>query len=344
MKLQEIGKQLGLWLVLAAMAALSPSSPAYAWGATGHEFISGIAAELFPDEIPEFLRTPEAVATIAVFGREPDRDKHTGETHDSDLNPMHYVKLADNGNVAGVLPLDQLPITLDEYNAKLLAGSSSQYKSGYLSYAIVVGWYQLAKDFAYWRASSIGAKTAVEASDRAWFDADRKRRELLLLRDLGYWSHFPGDASMPLHTSEHFYGWGPYPNPNGYATGDAMELYVKGTFVRRNINRDVVKAGVPPYDACNCTIWDRARKLILASNKQVVQMYELDKKGAFKAAAPEAIALVSAELSLGAAAVRDMVIDAWKMSSDMEVGDPVVSMRDILSGKHILRRDDFHYD
>jgi hypothetical protein len=73
-------------------------------------------------------------------------------------------------------------------------------------------------------------------------------------------------------------------------------------------------------------------------------MYELDKKGAFKAAAPEAIALVSAELSLGAAAVRDMVIDAWKMSSDMEVGDPVVSMRDILSGKHILRRDDFHYD
>ena len=189
---------------------------------------------------------------------------------------------------------------------------SSQYKSGYLSYAIVVGWYQLAKDFAYWRASSIGAKTAVEASDRAWFDADRKRRELLLLRDLGYWSHFPGDASMPLHTSEHFYGWGPYPNPNGYATGDAMELYVKGTFVRRNINRDVVKAGVPPYDACNCTIWDRARKLILASNKQVVQMYELDKKGAFKAAAPEAIALVSAELSLGAAAVRDMVIDAWK--------------------------------
>jgi hypothetical protein len=39
-----------------------------------------------------------------------------------------------------------------------------------------------------------------------------------------------------------------------------------------------------------------------------------------------------------------MVIDAWKMSSDMEVGDPVVKMQDILSGKHILRRDDFHYD
>ena len=111
---------------------------------------------------------------------------------------------------------------------------------------------------------------------------------LLILRDLGYWSHFPGDASMPLHTSQHFYGWGPYPNPQGYATGDAMELFVKGTFVRNNIKRDVVKSLVPPYDACACSIWDRSYKLILNSNKFVVPMYELDKKGAFKAAAPEA--------------------------------------------------------
>ena len=134
MKLQEIVKQLGLGLVLAGMAAL-PSGPAFAWGATGHEFISGIAAELFPDEIPEFLRTPAAVETIAVFGREPDRDKHTSETHDSDLNPMHYVMLADNGNVAGVLPLDQLPITLDEYNAKLLVAGKLERNKKYPSSA-----------------------------------------------------------------------------------------------------------------------------------------------------------------------------------------------------------------
>ena len=73
-------------------------------------------------------------------------------------------------------------------------------------------------------------------------------------------------------------------------------------------------------------------------------MYELDKKGAFKAATPEAVALVSSELGLGAAAVRDMVIDAWKAERRLRVGDPVVSMRDILSGKHILRRDDLHND
>ena len=315
MKLQEIGKQLGLWLVLAAMAALSPSSPAYAWGATGHEFISGIAAELFPDEIPEFLRTPEAVATIAVFGREPDRDKHTGETHDSDLNPMHYVKLADNGNVAGVLPLDQLPITLDEYNAKLLAGRQQPVQVGLSSL----------RDRRRLVSARQGFRLLAGLVDRRQ-DGGRGARSRLVRRGPRAPRAAPPAGSRLLeplsrrrqHAVAHFRALlrlGALSQPGGYATGDAMELYVKGTFVRRNINRDVVKSRVPPYDACNCTIWDRARKLILASNKEVVPMYELDKKGAFKAAAPEAIALVSAELSLGAARFATWSSMPGRMSS-----------------------------
>ena len=125
---------------------------------------------------------------------------------------------------------------------------------------------------------------------------------------------------------------------------EAMDLFVKGTFVRRNIKRDAVKARVAPYRDCKCTIWERSRKLILDSQKFVVPMYELDKRGAFKRADKEAVDLVTSQLAIGAAAVRDMVIDAWAASGDMMVGDPAVSMRDILSGKHILRRDDFHYD
>lgn len=333
-----------LVLLLAASVALPPSRPVLAWGATGHEFITGIAAELLPEEIPAFLRSPPSVQIMAPIGREPDRIKNSYATIDSDLGPAHYVLLADNKLVAGILPLDRLPATREDYDTLLRAGGSSQYKAGYLPYAIVIGWYRLAKDFAYWRAASIGARTALDPADRVWFDEDRKRRELLLLRDLAYWSHFPGDASMPLHTTVHFYGWGPYPNPQGYAQGDAMELFVKGTFVARNIRRDAVKAAVRPYEACSCTIWERASKLILDSNKLVVPMYELDKKGAFESAAPEAVALVTAQLAVGAGAVRDMVIDAWKMSGELLVGAPTVSMRDILSGKHIPRRYDFHYD
>src|SRR5262245_20120397 len=94
-------------LLFGALAAASSGGPAHAWGASGHEFISGIAAELLPEEIPEFLRTPDAVDTIAAFGREPDRGKRTGVPHDADLNPAHDVKLSDDGAVDGVLPLDK---------------------------------------------------------------------------------------------------------------------------------------------------------------------------------------------------------------------------------------------
>ena len=243
MKLQEIVTQLGLWLVLAGMSALSPSSPAYAWGATGHEFISGIAAELFPEEIPEFLRTPEAVATLPSSAASPTATSTPARRTTATSIPCTTSSSPTTATWPASCRSTSCRSRSTNTTRSSSRGSSSQYKSGYLPYAIVVGWHQLAKDFAYWRASSIGAKTAVEPADRAWFEKDRKRRELLLLRDLGYWSHFPGDASMPLHTSEHFYGWGPYPNPNGYATGDAMELFVKGTFVRDNIKRDVVKAG-----------------------------------------------------------------------------------------------------
>ena len=40
-----------------------PAADAWAWGATGHEWISGIAIEKLPDDVPGFVRTPEAGLT-----------------------------------------------------------------------------------------------------------------------------------------------------------------------------------------------------------------------------------------------------------------------------------------
>lgn len=55
---------------LVALALLFTSTAALAWGATGHEWVSGIAVEKLPDSLPSFIRTPEAIAEIAVMGRE----------------------------------------------------------------------------------------------------------------------------------------------------------------------------------------------------------------------------------------------------------------------------------
>ncbi len=329
--------------LLLALLALLPASHALAWGATGHEYVSGIAAELLPDELPAFVRSPPAVADIAVFGREPDRSKGAGKTHDAERDPGHFVALDDNARVAGLLALEALPPTREAYDTALRP-QFTQYTVGYLPYAIIDGWQQLVKDFAYWRAASKAATNAATAEERAWFDQDRQRRERLIVRDLGVWSHYVGDAGQPLHVSEHFNGWGPLPNPRDFSQAKDLHARFEGQFVHDNVGRDDVKRTTRPYRACVCTIWDRTRALMLESQAMVVPLYELEQKGAFSSNNPPGVAFAAERLAAAASAARDMVVDAWHASLDMGVGYPEIKLRDIESGKRILTRDDFGRD
>jgi hypothetical protein len=331
-------------LLQAVPLLFGPSVPVLAWGATGHEFVSGIATELLPDEIPAFVRGPKAIAEIAVLGRELDRSKGAGAVHDKERDAGHFVSLDDAGLVMGVLPLEAVPATREAYDSALRAGKSTQYSAGYLPLAIVDGWQQLVKDFAYWRAASVGARTALDPTDRAWFDLDRRRREGLVIRDLGVWSHFIGDASQPLHVSIHYDGWGPFPNPRGFSDKRGLHAQFEGAFVRANVRREAVKAWVAPYLACGCSVQDRARALMLASHAAVVPFYELELQGAFTDGNKDGIAFATERLARSAAVLRDMIVDAWRASADMGVGYPMISVRDIEAGQYILNRDDFGRD
>ena len=48
----------GRWVMLLAVAATWPGQQAFGWGATGHEWATGIAIEKLPDDIPAFVRDP----------------------------------------------------------------------------------------------------------------------------------------------------------------------------------------------------------------------------------------------------------------------------------------------
>src|SRR5713101_1410698 len=106
-------------VALTAALAIAANKDCWAWGAIGHEWISGIAVEKLPDSVPQFIRTPEAAAEIAVMGRELDRSKGAGKTHDSERDSGHFVDLADDGAVMGVLPLAELPDTREHYDTLL---------------------------------------------------------------------------------------------------------------------------------------------------------------------------------------------------------------------------------
>lgn len=318
---------------LAAFLALSSPANVWAWGATGHEWISGIAVELLPEELPAFLRTPDTVADIAALGREPDRSRGSGAAHDKERDPGHYIDLDDEGRALGVIALIELPATREAYDTALRKYGFTQYRAGYLPYAIVDGWQQLVKDFAYWRADVQGAKTAADAADRAWFEADRIRRERIIVSDLGNWSHYVADASQPLHVSEHFNGWGPYPNPRGFSTLKSQHEHFESVFVRANLDRASVKDSVRPYQPCQCSIEDQVKSLISTSQAQVVPLYELEQQGAFIGHNEMGIRFATARLALGATALRDMIVDAWAASADMGVGYPMTKVRDIERGQ-----------
>lgn len=69
-----VGHSIGVGAPLVALGlSFLTSTAALGWGATGHEWVSGIAVEKLPDSLPSFIQSPEAIAEIAVMGRELDR-------------------------------------------------------------------------------------------------------------------------------------------------------------------------------------------------------------------------------------------------------------------------------
>jgi hypothetical protein len=322
-------------LLLTVAAGALAAGDAWAWGATGHRLISRVAIENLPAEIPGFLRKPEVVEQMGELGREADRSKGAGRLHDAERDPGHFINLADDATVIGGVSLDALPATREAYDTALRALGTDQYRLGYLPYALADGWLQLKQDFAYWRADAAGEKLAATAADRAWFGRDRQLRELLILRDLGYWSHYVGDASQPLHVSIHYTGWGNYPNPEGYSTAASLHGYVEGEFVRRVITGADIGPRMPPYRDCRCTIERRIAAYLRATQATVVPLYALEKAGGFAGDDRRGKAFIAERLAAGAAELRDMVVDAWRQSLDGVVGYPPVPVREVEAGRII---------
>ncbi|MBC5811095.1 MAG: S1/P1 Nuclease [Candidatus Eremiobacteraeota bacterium] len=296
--------------------------PASAWGLTGHYLISTAAAQRLPDEVPAFMRSPAAIAELGALGPELDRSKGSGQPHDADLDPGHYVDLGDDGKIEGVVELDSLPTSRGDYDTKLRGANTNEYAQGYLPYALLDGWEQVRTDFAIWRVEQVGENKAASGDDRAWFAKDRALREILTLRDIGVWGHYVGDASQPLHVTYHFNGWGKFPNPNSYSMSTSLHSQFESGFVRANASLAGVLAHVRPYAPCNCTIQQETAAYLRATWSQVVPLYVLEKRLGFSSAQPETVEFMQARLGDGATAFRDLIVEAWRQSADVKVGYP----------------------
>ena len=235
--------KIALAAAVAALVGLAPAS-VFAWGSTGHRFVGEAAMRSLPVEIPGFLRTPQAVLDVGEYSREPDRAKGAGRAVDNDLDPGHFIDLSDDGTVLGGPPLTALPANRAEFETALRAVNQNSWKSGYLPYSILEAYQLLAKDFAYWRVLQAAEANPAWAAHKAFFTADRRRREVQILQEIGELSHFVGDGSQPLHVTVHFNGWGDFPNPGGFTTSR-----IHSPFESDLVQATVTAPGLPLRDS-----------------------------------------------------------------------------------------------
>ena len=323
-------------LSVAVLVAVS-MTPAFAWGTAGHRMISNAAMQTLPATMPPFLRTQAAIDEVTTLGPELDRLKDSGDPHDADDDPGHYLDALDDLSVAGVANLKALPKDRQAYATALASAHTNEYAQGFLPYNIIDGWEQIRKDFAYWRADDYLAQHSAAAEDRAWFAQDKALREDLTLRDIGVWGHVVGDGSQPLHVTVHFNGWGKYPNPKGYSTSYHVHSNFESTYVRTHANEDAVRTlvtGPPIADVSTPAMISQIEGYLAGSAHAVVPLYELDLQNAFSAAGTLAgTDFVQHQLARGAQEMRDLIVAAWDSSLTQSVSYPLIPLGDILSGK-----------
>lgn len=322
------------WVIGAAgLAALATAGTALAWGSSGHRMIGRAAIETLPPELPAFLREHSSAVAVGELSREPDRSRGSGRAHDADRDPGHFVDGDDAGRVAGVVPLDALPPTREDYETALRSAGTNSWKMGYLPYSIIADWQQLAKDFAYWRVADAGARTVVDPAHKAWLASDRDRRQAQILVDIGLLSHFVGDGSMPLHVSIHYNGWGQFPNPNGY-TEERVHVPWEGPYTAHAVTPQAVRAAMPGFHDCQCPIEQRVGAYLMGNSRAVTPFYELEKAGAFKPGAAKGMAFTTERVAAGAAELRDEIVLAWRASETEKVGyQPEIAPADVEAGK-----------
>lgn len=316
------------------VVSLLAAGQAGAWASTGHRIIGQLGVATLPAELPAFLRDPVVVQQVGEISREPDRSRGAGQPHDEDLDPGHFIDLTDDGHTLDGPLITDMPRNRDTYSAMLHANGSDLHKSGWLYYNLIDGYEQLVKDFAYWRVDVIGEKRALDPQKKAWYAADRKERELLIVRDLGYWSHFVGDTSQPMHVSVHYNGWGQYPNPNGY-TNEHIHGPFEGAYVFKNVTAQMVQAAMPASAPCQGAAVKCLTDYLLASQAKVEPLYALWKDGGFQPGDKRGVQFATERVAAGAAMLRDLVTRAWRDSPDQTIGYPGIKVSAIELGAEL---------
>ena len=288
-------------------------TPLSAWHDEGHVYIATAAVEALPEEVPAFLRDEQAARTVAHLSLDPDVQKHRDLRQlDPAEHPQHFIDLE-------YLEGHPLPPTRPEFITLMHQLGHDPQAVGYLPYQIT----ELTQRLAY-----------ALAEHRQHPESEIIRQKSLFYA--GLLAHYAGDASMPLHTSVHWDGRAER-RPDGSYTAPRTGIHGKIDALPTHLAYDAIfdepLAPMPEWDAKLAPdarpadrIMMRVQGALRVSHALLDQAYELEpllppqaSPGGIENA--EVRAFARERVRAGAELLRDLVVEAWRMSGELEPHD-----------------------
>jgi hypothetical protein len=278
-----------------------------AWGADGHRMINRLAGAALPADVPEFLRSHEALDALEYYGPEPDRWKSPAEPElGAAGSPEHFLDM-EYADLVGELPRRRY----DYVRALAYAQKThpdlalTPEKVGLQPYVTTEVWERLKSAMRDYRKLKEDHK-------------DTKPVECEIVFLAGWLGHYVADGSQPLHTTIQYNGW-TGPNPNGYTTEHRIHAQFESVFVSANIKPAEVAPLIAAKPVVLGDVFTDYVAYLRHTNSLVEKTYQLGKEGGFSGAGTaEGRAFAEERLAAGATELRDMIYSAWVKS-----GDPV---------------------
>jgi hypothetical protein len=293
------------FIVASALLPVMLVQQGFAWGRDGHMMINRLAGAALPSDVPEFLRSKNALDALEYYGPEPDRWRSPAEPELSAAQaPEHFLDM-EYADLVGELPRRRY----DYVRALAFAQKShpdlplSPEKVGLQPYQTIEVWERLKSAMRDYRALKADHK-------------DTKPSECEIVFLAGWLGHYVADGSQPLHTTIQYNGW-TGPNPNGYTTEHKIHSLFESTYVSANIKPAEVAPLIVAKPVVLGDVFTDYMAYLRHTNTLVEKIYQLEKAGAFaESGTPEGKRFTEERLAAGATELRDMIYSAWVKSAE----------------------------
>ena len=267
--------------------------------------INRLAGAALPADVPEFLRSKEALDALEYYGPEPDRWKSPGEPElNAVQSPDHFMDM-EYADLVGELPRRRY----DFVRALAFAQKAhpdlplSPEKVGMQPYQTVEVWERLKSAMRDYRRLKADHK-------------ETKPSECEIVFLAGWLGHYVADGSQPLHTTIQYNGWTGV-NAKAYTTEHRIHALFESTYVSANIKLAEVAPLVAEKPVVIGDVFTDYMAYLRHTNTLVERTYELEKAGAFAGpGTPEGKTFTEERLAAGATELRDMIYSAWVKSAE----------------------------